>query len=266
MKWSRLLISFCLTQLIPVSSMAWGVLGHRVIGGIAETYLSAATKAEIKKILGTESIAMASNWADFIKSDRSYDYLSRWHYINLPSGLNTERFNDRLKKDTSANLYTKLQFVITELKKKNLSHDKKVFYLKLLIHFVGDAHQPMHTARPEDRGGNDIKVFWFNTPTNLHRVWDEHLVEFQQLSYSEHIKAINHTTTAQRQKWQKQPLNTWLFESYQIAEKLYSGVKEEDKLGYNYNYLHVNTMNQQLLKGGVRLAGLLNEIFSMNGH
>lgn len=245
--------------------MAWGVLGHRVIGGIAETYLTAKTKAAIKKILGTESLAMATNWADFIKSDRSYDYLAPWHYINLPQGLNAAGFYDRLKKDTTANLYTKLGFVAGELKKKSLSQEKKLFYLKLLIHFVGDAHQPMHTARPQDRGGNDIKLYWFNTPTNLHRVWDEQLVEFQQLSYTEHVSAINHTTIAERQKWQQQPITAWLFESYQIAEKLYAGVKGDDRLSYNYNYLHVNTMNQQLLKGGVRLAGLLNEIFGMNG-
>lgn len=259
MKTARLTIIFIL--FIPFSSMAWGVLGHRVIGGIAETYLSPKTKAEIKKILGTESVAMASNWADFIKSDGAYDYLSPWHYINVPSGLNAVQFYEKLKNDTATNLYTKLQFIIKELKRHNLSKQKKVFYLKLLIHFVGDAHQPMHVGRPGDRGGNDIKLYWFNTPTNLHRVWDEQLVEFQQLSYTEHIKAINHTTAAQREKWQKQHAGTWLFESYQIAEKLYSGVKAEDKLSYNYNYQHVATMNQQLLKGGVRLAGILNEIF-----
>lgn len=265
MKTFRLFIISSIILLFPFSSMAWGVLGHRVIGGIADIYLSAKTRAEIKKILGTESLAMASNWADFIKSDRSYDYLSPWHYINLPSGMSSAQFYDRLKRDTSVNLYTKMQFIIKELKKKTLTPDKKVFYLKLLIHFVGDAHQPMHTARPEDRGGNNIKLYWFNTPTNFHRVWDEQLVEFQQLSYTEHIAAINHTSAAQRQKWQKQAVSAWLYESYQVAEKLYQGVKEEDKLSYNYNYLHVNTMNQQLLKGGVRLAGLLNEIFGMNG-
>lgn len=265
MKHLRLPVFCCFILLVPFTSRAWGVLGHRVVGGIAETHLSPKTKSEIKKILGTESIAMASNWADFIKSDRAYDYLSSWHYINLPSGLNFSRFQERLKRDSSINLYNRLQFLIRELRKKNLTQGKKVLYLKLLIHFVGDAHQPMHTGRPEDRGGNNIKLYWFNTPTNLHRIWDEQLVEFQQLSYTEHVSAINHTTTSERQKWQKQSPGDWLFESYQIAEKLYSGVKAEDKLSYNYNYVHVNTMNQQLLKAVLRLADLLNEIFGTNG-
>ena len=67
---------------IPVRSLAWGQTGHRVIGQIADSYLNAKAKEAIKKILGTESIAMASNWADFIKSDSNYKYLDTWHYVN----------------------------------------------------------------------------------------------------------------------------------------------------------------------------------------
>ena len=135
-------------------------------------------------------------------------------------------------------------------------------YLRLLIHFVGDAHQPLHAGRPGDRGGNDIKVNWFSTPTNLHSIWDESLVNFQQLSYTEFAKAINHTTAQQRKKWQKQPVSEWLIESYFIAEKLYPEIKEANqRLAFEYNFKHVGTVNERLLKGGVRLAGLLNSIF-----
>jgi hypothetical protein len=58
-----------------------------------------------------------------------------------------------------------------------------------------------------------------------------------------------------------QPVGEWVYESYEIAQKLYTEVRPGDKLLYNYNYYHANTMNQQLLKGGVRLAGVLNDIF-----
>lgn len=261
MKTKRWAFLTVITLSVPFHSMAWGLLGHRVIGGIAELHLSPKAKTEIKKLLGNESIAIASNWADFIKSDRAYDYFSTWHYINLPTGMTETQFSQYLKNDTSEDLYTKLKFLTRELKNKKLSKEKQVFYLKLLIHLAGDVHQPMHTGRPQDRGGNNIKLYWFNTPTNLHRVWDEHLIEFQQLSYTEHVAAINFTTPAQKQKWQRQSLNEWIYESYQVAEKLYTEVKPEDKLSYPYNYYHMNIMNQQLLKGGIRLAGLLNEIF-----
>jgi hypothetical protein len=54
----------------------------------------------------------------------------------------------------------------------------------------------------------------------------------------------------------------WIWQSYQIAEKIYADIKPNDRLGYNYNFKFVGSLNQQLLKGGGHLAGLLNEIFN----
>ena len=58
--------------LLPVFSFGWGVLGHRIVGQIAGSYLTPKARIEVQKILGNESIAMVSNWADFIKSDSEY--------------------------------------------------------------------------------------------------------------------------------------------------------------------------------------------------
>jgi hypothetical protein len=188
--------------------------------------------------------------------------MGSWHYINLPAGMSQQKLFDYLRNDTSTDVYTKLNFIIRELKSKKEPKSIQLFYLKMLIHLIGDVHQPMHAARPEDRGGNAMKLYWFGTPTNLHRVWDEQLVEYQQLSYTEHVAAINFATAEQVRQWQKDPLRQWIYESYRIAGKLYSDVKENDKLSYPYNYYHVDTMNQQLLKAGIRLAGILNSIYS----
>jgi len=251
----------CLFFYLPFSSMGWGALGHRIVGQIADSYLTKQTKKEIYKILGTESIAMTSNWADFIKSDQAYSYLSTWHYINFKPGLSETDLKNYLATDTVTDVYTKMNWLILQLKNKELEQEKKVFYLRLLIHFVGDIHQPMHIGRPDDRGGNTIKLSWFNNPYNLHQVWDEKLIEFQQLSYTEYATAINYTTKAQRKEWQAQPLSDWIWQSYQQAEKIYADVKPDDKLSYQYNFKYIGIVNQQLLIGGVHLAGLLNEIF-----
>ncbi len=61
-------------------------------------------------------------------------------------------------------------------------------YLRLVIHLVGDVHQPFHTGHTSDKGGNDFKVSWFNKPTNMHALWDSQLIEYQQLSYTEYPK------------------------------------------------------------------------------
>ncbi len=242
--------------------MAWGPEGHRVTAQIAESYLTAKAKKNIKKILGNESIAMAANWADFIKSDSNYNYLSPWHYINLPDQLSYAQFTSYLTSDTATDAYVKINFLITALKNKATPQAQKSMYLRLLIHITGDVHQPMHVSREADQGGNKIKLMWFNTSTNLHRVWDEDLIQFQQLSFTEYAKAINYTTPVQRAAWQNDALAKWFYESHEIAMHLYNEINQPDqKLGYRYNFDHIAILNEQLLKGGVRLAGLLNQIF-----
>ncbi|MBL7740308.1 MAG: S1/P1 nuclease [Chitinophagaceae bacterium] len=250
---------------ICFSSMAWwGVNGHRVTGEIADYYLTKKTRKAIKEILGNESVAMSSNWADFIKSDSTYDYLYSWHYVNSKGGMSHDEFTSKLLADTGTNLYTKTNFIISELKNnKQLARETKVLYLRLLIHFIGDLHQPLHAGgRPEDRGGNGIRVLWFNETTNLHSVWDDKLLEFQKLSYTEYARSINHVTKEQLSEWQKTPMTEWFYESYQVSQGLYADIKQPDqKLGYDYNFKYVETLNKQLLKGGIRLAALLNELF-----
>jgi hypothetical protein len=257
----KLLVTGLLISL-SFSTMAWGVLGHRIIGQIADSYLTRHAQKEIFSILGTESVAMASNWPDFIKSDPAYSYLSPWHYVNLKPGMKAEEVKAFLDADTATDAYTKINFLVAELKKQDLPQVSKVLYLRLLIHIVGDVHQPMHVGRLDDLGGNKIKVLWFNNPFNLHQIWDEKLVEFQQLSYTEYTGAINHTTKAERKEWQSEPLSDWIYQSYQYAEKIYADIKQpEEKLSYQYNFKYISIVNQQLLKGGVHLAGLLNDIF-----
>jgi hypothetical protein len=246
---------------IPCQSMAWGMLGHRVVGQVAESYLSKKAKGEIKNILGTESMAMASNWADFIKSEPAYNYLGNWHYINLPAGLKSEQLEYALKQDTVTDAYTKILFLSSELKNKSLAQDKKVMYLKILIHLVGDIHQPMHTGRLEDLGGNKIQLTWFGQNTNLHRVWDSDLIESQDLSYTEYTNSINFIDKYKLQSLQLEGPAQWITDSYKISESLYSKVKSGDKLSYRYIYDNLETANQQLLKGGIHLAALLNSIF-----
>jgi hypothetical protein len=257
---SVLLIIYCFC--LPSPAMAWGVEGHRIVGEIADGYLSKKARKEIVKILGTESIAMSSNWADFVKSDPSYNYLYNWHFINLDSNLSQQDLDLYLQQDTATDAYTRINFTVAELKKSDLAPELKLLYLRVLIHLVGDIHQPMHTGHLDDLGGNKVKVRWFSEPKNLHQVWDDQLVLFQQLSYTEYATAINHPLEAQRIQWQQDPVSKWVYESYQLAGKIYADIRQpEQKLDYKYNFQYLGILNEQLLKGGVRLAGLLNVIF-----
>lgn len=263
MKFLRLLLFFLSFFSFSLKSFAWGLQGHRIIGQVADSYLTKKARRAVVNILGNETLAMAGNWADFIKSDTNFNYLYNWHFINFKEGLQKESFMEALATDTSNNAYTKLNTLINELKRKDLSSNDQQVYLKLLIHLLGDIHQPMHTGRLADLGGNRIRVTWFNESSNLHRVWDEQLIAYQQLSFTEYVAAINFTSSVQRNSWQNAPVSDWIYESYQLAGKLYQEIDSTGvKLSYRYNFDHVTILNEQLLKAGVRLAGLLNNIFS----
>src|SRR6185369_11645632 len=91
-------IAFIITS---ISSFGWwGQNGHRIVGEIADSYLSNKARKAIREILGDESIAITSNWPDFIKSDSTFNYLSTWHYINVKQGLSQTEFNAALGNDT----------------------------------------------------------------------------------------------------------------------------------------------------------------------
>jgi hypothetical protein len=246
---------------LPFTAAAWGVLGHRIVGEVADHYLKPKTRVAIKQILGAESIAIASNWADFIKSDTSYNYLNNWHYINLPADLSAADLY-KILDQPGTNIYTKTNEMIAVLKDKKSTAAQKKMALRMVIHLIGDLHQPMHTARKDDLGGNKVQLTWFGERSNLHKVWDEALIDFQQLSYTEYTTAINHPAPVQVSNWQKTDLKACVLESYTLCNRIYAtGIKNDDKLSYKYNFDWIGTVNEQLLKGGIRLAEVLNDIY-----
>ncbi|MCO4293033.1 S1/P1 nuclease [Solitalea sp. MAHUQ-68] len=251
---------FLTSNLFSITCNAWGKTGHRIVGEIADRHLSKKAKKAIKQILGPESMAMVSDWPDFIKSDKKYDSTQVWHYINFEDGLTCDQINHRCA-DDSVNLAFALRKMTAILKDKNSSVALKKDALRFIIHLVGDANQPMHIGRPGDRGGNDVKMTWFKKPTNLHRVWDEDLLESQDLSYTEYATAINHPTNAQKELCRSTDPAEWFCDNYTVTKKLYQYAEKESDLGYRYNYDFLSTLNEQLLKGGLRLANVLNEIY-----
>ena len=255
-----LVLSF--SFLVPKESAAWGQQGHRIVGKIADFYLTDNARKNIKDILGYESVAMVSTWADFIKSDSTLDYLGPWHYVNLRPNMTIDSFNLFFATDTSVTLYTKLNFIINEFKtNKLLSASQKEMYLKLLIHMVGDLHQPMHLGRPDDRGGNAVRLNWFREASNLHKVWDEALIDFQQLSYTEYSDWINNIPKEKYEFIKSRTLLEHIWDTYQLTQKIYAETIPNDRIGYEYNYKFIAPLNDQLLKGGIHLSVILNELF-----
>ncbi len=246
---------------LPLTASAWGVIGHRVVGEVADFYLSPKARIAVKLLLGSESMAIAANWSDFVRSDTSYNYMNSWHYVNLDPDMSKVELFNLLEKDAKPNVFNKTKEMIAVLKNAKSTISEKKLALKVLIHLIGDVHQPMHTARKDDLGGNKVSLTWFGDKSNLHKVWDEQLIDFQQLSYTEYAKVINHPTLTQLNNWRSANLKDYVAESNAICNRIYLGIKADDKLSYKYNFDWIPILNEQLLKGGVRLAKILNEVY-----
>lgn len=252
-----LVLLFLVSGLTFANEIVWSKTGHRVVGEVAENYLSRKAQRAINDLLDGESLSAVANFADEIKADRAYSKYSAWHYVNIPEGKKYAEIQPSENGDLVQGINTCLEII----KDKNSSKEDKSFYLKLLIHFIGDLHQPMHIGRLEDKGGNDILLQWFGDGTNLHRVWDSNMINHNGMSFTELTSEYPTLSKKQVKFLQEGTLLDWVEESHQLAHKVYASVAVGDKLGYRYSYDWWDTVADQLQKGGIRLAAVLNETF-----
>lgn len=261
MKIKVLLLFFAF--LISASSIAnnedfWGQTGHRATGKIAENNLTKTAKRRINKLLEGESLAFVSTYADEIKSDREkYGAFYTWHYVNMPFDT---RYEDAVK-NPKGDLVTGINKCVEVLKNEKSSIEDKRFYLKMLVHLVGDLHQPMHIGKKEDKGGNSIQVQWHGKGTNLHRIWDGDMIREWNMSYVELADNARDLSKEQIKVLQKGSVIDWVHDTHKLTKKVYASVKSGDKLRYRYSYDYFPVVREQLQKGGLRLAKLLNDIF-----
>jgi len=255
----RITIAFALIG-IAVLFSSWGFFGHKTVATIAEKHLSDEARQAVNELLGNETLADVASWADEVRNQPEYKNTAGWHFINLPLGLNRRKFKDSIEKLKNENLLTALALNESVIKNPNATKDQKRIALKFIVHLVGDAHQPMHVSRAEDKGGNTIQVQFDGKGTNLHSLWDSRLLDHQGLSITQ-LVAKDDVGKFRIRKWQRATPVDWLFESYKISSKLYQEVEMNNKLDEAYYQSHIKIANKRIEMGGIRLAGVLNELF-----
>jgi len=249
-----LILQFAFTN---VQASDWGQTGHRVIGLVAEQHLTQKTKAAVDNLLQGESLAFVSTYGDEIRSNKEFKHFDTWHYVNMPLD---KRYGDE-KPNPKGDVYHAIQHCVAVLQDNEASREDKALYLRLLVHFVGDMHQPLHVGRSEDRGGNDIKVRWFGKNSNLHRVWDSEMINGYQMSYTELANNLPIYTAEKQQTIVNTSVLDWMHESQRHAKHIYGSITQDESLGYAYQREYFPLVRHRLYKGGLRLAKLLNDIF-----
>jgi len=245
---------------VPAPAFAWGKIGHRVIGEIATGYLSPNADAAVTRILGTETLAEASTWPDYMRSDPS-DFWQHtagpWHYVTVPPG---KRY-DQVGAPPEGDAVTALQRFAATVRDPKSSLADKQLALRFIVHIVGDLHQPLHAGNGTDKGGNEVRVTFAGKPTNLHAVWDSALIDDEQLSYSEMARWLRVRITARdATAWTTADPKVWIAESATLRDTIYPAAGETN-LSYRYVFDHSEQMEVRLEQGGVRLAAYLNTLF-----
>jgi hypothetical protein len=284
---------------------AWGPTGHRIVAEIAQRHLDPAVAVKIEKILGGRNLADVANWPDELREDRSYDKYKRLHFATVPDG--TAHYSDSKKDpcgDVVVAIHTLVDFLgtgegarlsaVKAFTETIDSADPKVacnpvatrpldqaMAIALLVHFVGDIHQPLHVGGT-DAGGNFVRVSWMTTQSsNLHSVWDSELIAASGLSYTEFTRYLDRGGAEESDNWSRATVEAWADEAIALRPGIYrfpdlqkQGVGEPSPadlrtllmwdyvvpVSYAYIGAHRDDLHKQLLKGGLRLARVLNAI------
>lgn len=251
----KVVVAFLLVLATAETALPWGPTGHRVVGAVAEQYLTRKARARLARVLDGQSLAMASTWMDEVRSDSAYDHMADWHWVTIPDGMSYAE----TEKNPAGDIIAILNRVTDELRKGSLSPMEERERVLILIHLAGDLHMPLHVGTGKDRGGNDTRVTWFRDPSNLHRVWDADMIDDTRLSFTEFAASLKRPPAAQVRLWQQSSMLVWAEENMAYRKTIYD--VGDGRLGYEYAYRHMPAVRLRLLQAGIRLAGVLNSIY-----
>lgn len=298
MKPTPLILHFILVLVLvgtAAPALAWGPEGHEIIAAIAESYLTPMAKEQLQAIIGsTKRIAdpELSSWADHIRYMKEYKSVypgnGNWHFVDFNV---TERYDENfeLRPDPNGNdVIGAIRRWTDELASNKIPLEHKLDAVRFVVHLVGDIHQPLHCAyRYGDMGGNMIPVhsfqgrnYSFDAETmmdfgqpSIHSVWDESMVYELLGSTRPRImarKLQKEITDDEFRKWSNDNILQWAIDSYWRARKEVYRWPNGDPLPWKWalpgmdltseNYIDARLplVREQLKKGGVRLAYMIN--------
>lgn len=240
-------------------ALAWGPKGHDTVAYIAEKHLSKKALKKVTAVLEGHSLVYVANWLDNASHTDEYAYTKTWHYVNVDPEEGTYAES---KKDSAGDAVVAINTLVENLKSGELTPEEERVQLMMLIHIVGDIHCPMHAGRKSDRGGNGTKVKYFGSQKKLHSVWDSEIVESaHRWGYSEWQEQVDRATPKQVQAYMQGTPNDWIEETVVLANYIYENSATGANLSYDYVAQYTPILEEQFLKGGIRLAKLIEEIY-----
>jgi len=283
MRFNNHILFFIVTTIILIAGaftstglFAWNQVGHKVVAQIAYDNLTPATKKEMNQLTQIVSsyypyekqFIDSAIWADSIIYRGDVTAFNQWHYVNIP----INRDGKHKKYYSKTNVIWAINQAKQVLFSKKANNFEKSLFLRFLIHFVGDIHQPLHAASlysrrfPKgDRGGN-LYIVHYKGKRNLHQVWDQcFTMTNKKYPDDKAIKKLARQLENQyAKKYFEQQLKQtspalWAKESHQIAKDFVYQTPYQGKFSRKYLQTGKKICQQRIVLAGYRLAELLNE-------
>lgn len=271
-----------LLAVLPAVTFGWGETGHRVVCQIAFDELHDRARTEVERLLDLdpafESFADSCLFADIPERIRMYD-----HFMNVPRSAAAITSVECPLAETC--VVMAIPGDMSVIVDPESSDAEKLLALKLLGHWVGDLHQPMHVSYQDDRGANYIDVDIDVPDANLHGVWDYSIIAANL--GTDYVRIATELRASisdwQRVSWLGSSPVEWANESYQItiAPSVDYCVRKQDACWYAADRLYLQqgdprrrmaisdaylkehgpVVARRLQQAGLRLSELLNQAF-----
>ncbi|KTD11165.1 3'-nucleotidase/nuclease [Legionella gratiana] len=251
---------------------AWNAAGHKVVAQIAYDNLSPKAKTMCHKYLRSRthntpnsSFVSSSTWMDEIRFREVYWY-DVMHYIDIPFSID----EISLPPIESTNAVWAIKQAMHVFSSKRTNPSEKRLALRMLIHIIGDIHQPLHAVTrvsaelPKgDLGGNLFPLGLNPVGNNLHKYWDNGAGFFLG-KYD--AKQVKKTARDLEQKLPCSGISTqvepkkWAKMSHKLALKNVYQLNPKESPSEHYQTNAQMLVQKQVVYAGCRLAAVLNKL------
>ena len=261
---------------------AWNAEGHRIMAQVAYDHMTPTAKTRFQvahpaldKRKKPPSFVEASVWFDTLHKTNS-STLRAMHYVDIPF-LTDNTPPPKLKPMNALIAFQQSHTLLSENRKPFI---ERVLALRILMHVVGDLHQPLHAVTrvshmyPEgDAGGNYVTLPHNKIAKNLHAYWDraggallyQSDVSSPETRVRQRAIELENAWPCKPECMDKDPVH-WLAESHDLAvTEAYSMTPKNFSTGA-YQHMVSRVAEQRLVLAGCRLASVLNELDAHLSH
>jgi hypothetical protein len=265
----RTLPAILLALAFAAPAYPWSREGHMAVASIAMGSLSDDARKHVVKLLGNDDLTAVCVYMDELRTaavhagplafdpeaqqfNRDFPDNFYWHYVDLPLGTKAYEPDGPFAKPDD--VVHSIAMAVSVLEGGGDSRISKQMALRMIVHFVGDIHQPMHCVSgyytvaadgtamlvtdpeaakglPGDKGGN-VLFFGPGKFDELHNYWDYTLPT--KITHStvtaDLVKVLEPRVAAEGAGW-KSPgdyhhwAEGWATESLEAAQTAYRGIE-----------------------------------------